>query len=44
VDFLLFEGEGHMLLKIENILAAERRRMAFLAQVLDDPSQANRRS
>jgi dipeptidyl aminopeptidase/acylaminoacyl peptidase len=36
VDFLLFEGEGHSLLKTENIIAAEKRRIDFLARYLED--------
>jgi dipeptidyl aminopeptidase/acylaminoacyl peptidase len=34
VDFLLYEEEGHTFLKIENVLDAETKRVAFLAQHL----------
>ncbi len=35
VDFHLYEGEGHGFLKIENVIDAEVRRVAFLARVLE---------
>jgi dipeptidyl aminopeptidase/acylaminoacyl peptidase len=35
VEFLLYEDEGHAFLKIENVLDAESKRVAFLASVLD---------
>jgi dipeptidyl aminopeptidase/acylaminoacyl peptidase len=34
VDFMMYEGEGHSFLKIENVLDSEVRRVNFLAQVL----------
>jgi dipeptidyl aminopeptidase/acylaminoacyl peptidase len=35
VDLLLYEGEGHSFLKIENVIDAELRRVEFLARVLE---------
>lgn len=36
VELLLYKGEGHSFLKIENVIDAEVRRVEFLAKVLDD--------
>jgi len=36
VDFLLYKDEGHLFLKIENILDSEIKRMEFLARVLEE--------
>lgn len=36
VDFLLYVGEGHSFLDIRNVLDSEMKRVAFLAQVLDN--------
>lgn len=35
VDYVLFKGEGHALLKIENQVDAKKRRVNFLARVLE---------
>ena len=35
VDFALYTDEGHAFLKIENVIDAEQRRIAFLARYLD---------
>lgn len=36
VDLILYPDEGHAFLKIENVIDSELRRVAFLAQVLED--------
>jgi dipeptidyl aminopeptidase/acylaminoacyl peptidase len=36
VDFALYEGEGHVFLKIENVVDAELRRVDFLAKALEE--------
>jgi dipeptidyl aminopeptidase/acylaminoacyl peptidase len=36
VEFLLYEDEGHAFLKIENVLDAESKRVAFLARALEN--------
>jgi dipeptidyl aminopeptidase/acylaminoacyl peptidase len=35
VDLILYKGEGHSFLKIENVIDSEARRMEFLAKVLE---------
>lgn len=36
VELLLYKGEGHSFLKLENVIDAETRRVAFLEKVLKD--------
>jgi dipeptidyl aminopeptidase/acylaminoacyl peptidase len=36
-DLVLYPDEGHGFLKIENVVDAEKRRVAFLAQALEKP-------
>ncbi|MBL8061443.1 MAG: S9 family peptidase [Anaerolineales bacterium] len=36
VELLLYKGEGHSFLKIENVIDAEVKRMEFLKRILDD--------
>jgi dipeptidyl aminopeptidase/acylaminoacyl peptidase len=38
VDFVLYPDEGHSFLKTENQVDAKKRRVAFLAEVLEDES------
>jgi dipeptidyl aminopeptidase/acylaminoacyl peptidase len=35
VDLIIYEDEGHIFLKLENILDSELRRMTFLAKYLE---------
>jgi len=42
VDLVLYPDEGHSFLKKKNILDAEKRRVAFLAQVLEEKGEAQR--
>jgi dipeptidyl aminopeptidase/acylaminoacyl peptidase len=37
-DLVLYEDEGHSFLKIENVLDVKKRRLAFLAGVLERDS------
>jgi dipeptidyl aminopeptidase/acylaminoacyl peptidase len=37
VDFVLYKGEGHTFLKMENLIDSESRRVAFLERVLARP-------
>lgn len=36
VELIIFENEGHAFLKLENVLDAEQRRVAFLARYIDN--------
>ena len=36
VDYVLFEGEGHALLKVETQVEAKTRRVEFMAKALED--------
>ena len=38
VDFILYQDEGHIFLKIENVIDHELRRVAFLAKLFDSNS------
>jgi len=42
VDLVLYQDEGHDFLKLENVLDAEKRRVSFLAQVLEELGEMKR--